>query len=203
METRDDETAEEAPPGWVLRTPTRLREVWTYPVLVLLLAGAHVAIAIAFGGAVALVVGVSAAVVTTVGAVALFVTGWRAYDAQTRDASWRCHVTRVVVAVTCSAVVGVASLTVGFPFGLLFGAVGIPQAFRFARAVPRIDHLVVAWTFVAVALVCAALAVVGLTVDPAPEYRSATWVGPGGFFALFTALAAVHQFREAARAPVD
>ncbi|PZE72260.1 MULTISPECIES: hypothetical protein [unclassified Curtobacterium] len=206
METRDPDTAgpaEEAPPGWVLNTPTRPLEVWTYPVLVLLLAAAHVGFGIAFGGALALVVGVSAAVVTTVGAVALFVTGRRAYVEQTRGASWRSHVTRVVVAVVSVGIVSVTTLTVGFPFGALFGAIaGVPTAFRFARSVPRIDRLVVAWTALAVAVWCGVLAILGLTLADLPDYRSTTWTF-GAAFAVISAVMAVHQFVVARRSPHD
>ncbi|WIE58194.1 hypothetical protein DEI96_000855 [Curtobacterium sp. MCLR17_031] len=206
METRDPDTAgpaEEAPPGWVLNTPTRPREVWTYPVLALLLAAAHVVFGIAFGGALALVVGVSAAVVTTVGAVALFVTGRRAYDEQSRGASWRSHVTRVVVAVVSVGIVSVTTLTVGFPFGALFGAVaGVPTAFRFTRSVPRIDRLVVAWTALAVAVCCVVLAILGLTLADLPDYRSTTWTF-GAAFAVISAVMAVHQFVVARRSPHD
>lgn len=206
MDARDPETdgtAEEAPPGWVLNTPTRLREVWTYPVLVLLLAAAHVAFGVAFGGALALVVGVSAAVVTTAGAVALFVTGRRAYDEQSRDASWRCHVIRVVVAVGSVGIVSVTTLTVGLPFGALFGAVaGVPTAFRFARSVPRIDHLIVAWTALAVAVCCVVLAVLGLTLADLPDYRSTFWTF-GAVFAVISVAVAVHQFVVARRSPHD
>ncbi|MFK4481857.1 hypothetical protein ABH929_000587 [Curtobacterium sp. AB7] len=206
VETRDpesDELAEETPPGWVLNTPNRLLEVWLYPVLELLLAAVHVALGIAFGGVFALVVGIAAAVVFGMGSVALLVTGWRAYDEQTRAASWRCHVTRVVVAVTSVAVVAVASLVVGTPSGLVFGAIaGIPMAFRFARVVPRIDHLVVAWASASVAVICTTLAVIGFTVPDLPEYRTVAWIG-GSFFGLFGAVVAVHQFRAAARAPRD
>ena len=206
METRDPDTAgpaEEAPPGWVLNTPTRPLEVWTYPVLALLLAAAHVVFGIAFGGALALVVGVSAAVVTTVGAVALFVTGRRAYDEQSRGASWRSHVTRVVVAVVSVGIVSVTTLTVGFPFGALFGAVaGVPTAFRFTRSVPRIDRLVVAWTALAVAVCCVVLAILGLTLADLPDYRSTTWTF-GAAFAVISAVMAVHQFVVARRSPHD
>jgi len=206
VETRDPDTAgpaEEAPPGWVLNTPTRPLEVWTYPVLALLLAAAHVVFGIAFGGALALVVGVSAAVVTTVGAVALFVTGRRAYDEQSRGASWRSHVTRVVVAVVSVGIVSVTTLTVGFPFGALFGAVaGVPTAFRFTRSVPRIDRLVVAWTALAVAVCCVVLAILGLTLADLPDYRSTTWTF-GAAFAVISAVMAVHQFVVARRSPHD
>jgi hypothetical protein len=206
VEPRDPDTAgpaEEAPPGWVLNTPTRPLEVWLYPVLALLLAAAHVALGIAFGGALALVVGVSAAVVTTVGAVALFVTGRRAYDEQSRGASWRSHVTRVVVAVVSVGIVSVTTLTVGFPFGALFGAVaGVPTAFRFTRSVPRIDRLVVAWTALAVAVCCVVLAILGLTLADLPDYRSTTWTF-GAAFAVISAVMAVHQFVVARRSPHD
>ncbi|MBO9038486.1 MULTISPECIES: hypothetical protein [Curtobacterium] len=206
METRDpdtDDPAEETPPGWVLNTPTRPLEVWLYPVLALLLAAAHVALGIAFGGALALIVGVSAALVTTVGAVALLVTGLRAYDEQSREASWRSHVTRVVVAVVSVGIVSVTTLTVGFPFGALFGVlVGVPTAFRFARSVPRIDRLVVAWTALAVAVCCVVLAVLGLTLADLPDYRNTFWTF-GIAFAVISAAEAVHQFVVARRAPFD
>ena len=199
VETRDDDTTEEAMPAWLLRTPTRRREVWPHPVLVVLLAAAHVVLGIVAGGVLALVVGVSAAAVTAAGAVALFVTGWRAYDEQTRDAAWRCHVARVVIVVPIAAVVAIESSLVGGRFGLLF-VVCSTAAFSLARDVPRIDHLVVAWALVAVSVCCAALAVVGSTVDDLPDHRAAAWTA-GGVVALFAAPVAVHQFRAARRAP--
>lgn len=205
MQTRDPDTAgpaEEAPPGWVLNTPNRLFEVWTYPVLALVLAAAHAFFGIALGGALALAVGVSAAILITVGAVALFVTGWRAYDEQTLDASWRCHVTRVVVGATVAAVIWVASLLVGLQFGLLIGVAAATMLYTTARAVPRFDHLVVAWASAVVAATCATLAVVALLAHDLPESRSAAWMA-GGVSALLSALLAVHQFRAAGRGPQD
>lgn len=205
METRDPDTAgpaEEAPPGWVLNTPTRPLEVWLYPVLALLLAAAHVAVGIAFGGALALVVGVSAAVVTTVGAAALFVTGRRAYVEQTRVASWRSHVTRVLVGASAATVVALTTTLVGSRIGILVGVGAAVLLYTTARAVPRLDHIVAAWAAAVVAVACAALAVTGLTVESVPESLRAAWIA-GGVTALFSALLAVHQFRSAARAPLD
>jgi hypothetical protein len=202
VETRDPDTAgpaEEAPPGWVLNTPTRPLEVWTYPVLVLLLAAAHVAFGIAFGGALALVVGVSAAVVTTVGAVALFVTGRRAYVEQTRVASWRSHVTRVLVGASAATVVALTTTLVGSRIGILIGVGAAVLLYTTSRAVPRLDHIVAAWAAAVVAVACAALAATGLTVESVPESVRAAWIA-GGVTALFSALLAVHQFRAAARA---
>lgn len=203
METHDtatDDTAEAAPPGWVLRTPVRLDEVWTVPALTLLLAAVEVLGGVAFGGAFALVIGVSAGVLTTAGAVALFVTSWRAYDEQTVESSWRAHVTHVVAGVTIGGVAAVAGLVVGLPSSVLFGLVGLPLMFSSARAVPRFDHLAVAWAFLVVGAICATLAVIALTVGGGSSTRSAAWIA-GGVFAVFSAVAVVHQFRAAARAP--
>lgn len=204
METRDPETddlAEEAPPGWVLRTPTRWREIWPVPVLSLVLAAVAVLGGIGFGGVFALVVGLTAAALSTAGAVALFVASWRAYDEQTVEASWRGHVTHVVVAVTTGGVVALATLLVGLPFGVLFGLVGLPLTLSSARAVPRFDHLAVMWAFGVVGVICATLAVIGLTVDDVSRLQRPSWIA-GGVFALFSAVIVIHQFRAAARAPL-
>jgi|GEM_PF-3112692 len=200
QDTATDDTAEAAPPGWVLRTPVRLDEVWTVPALTLLLAAVEVLGGVAFGGAFALVVGVSAGVLTTAGAVALFVTSWRAYDEQTVEASWRAHVTHVVAGVTIGGVAAVATLLVGLSFGALFGAMALPLALRSARAVPRFDHLAVMWAFGVVGAICATLAVIGLTIEDVPRIQRGSWVA-GGVLAVFSALVVVHQFRAAARAP--
>ncbi|WIB33015.1 hypothetical protein [Curtobacterium sp. MCSS17_005] len=203
METRDpdtDDPAEEAPPGWVLNTPTRPLEVWTYPVLALLLAAAHVVVGVVLGGALALVVGVSAAIIITFGAVALFITGRHAYDEQTRVASWRSHVTRVVVVATAAVVVAITSSLVGSRFGLLVGVGAAVGLYTTARAAPRFDHLVAAWASTTVAVACATLAVVGLTVESVPESLRAAWIA-SAVFALFATLLAAGQFRIAARTP--
>lgn len=202
METRGPETDDlaEAPPGWVLRTPTRWREIWPVPVLSVLLAAVEVLGGIGFGGVFALVVGLTAAALTTAGAVALFVASWRAYDEQTLEASWRGHVTHVVVAVTIGGVVAIATLLVGLPFGVLFGIVGLPLTLSSARAVPRFDHLAVMWAFGVVGAMCATLAVIGLTVDDVSSVQRASWVA-GGVLALFSVVVVVHQSRAAARAP--
>ncbi|MDB6428637.1 hypothetical protein [Curtobacterium sp. 20TX0008] len=62
METDDQEQTEEAPPGWVLRTPTRYREVLGSPVLALVLAVVAVLVGRTFGDALALVTGTVAGV---------------------------------------------------------------------------------------------------------------------------------------------
>jgi hypothetical protein len=201
-EPERDDAATDAPPSWILSTPVRPSEVWTFPTLTLVLAGAHVFFGIAFGGAFALVIGVTAAVVTSVGAVALFMANRRAYDEQTIEASWRCHVTRVVVAVSVAAVVAIATLLVGFPFGLVAAAVGLPMRSAIGRAVPRLDHLAVAWATVVVGACSAVLAAVALTVDGISRAQGASWIASGVLAPVWAALA-VQQFRAATHAPRD
>lgn len=202
METRDDETAEEAPPAWVLRTPIRRREVWTYPVLAVALAAAVVVLVMAVGDVLARVVGVTTAVVVTAGAVALLLAGRSAYDEQSREASWRLHVVRVVVGVTVAGVVTVASLLSGASFSAALGfLVGVPQAFHFARSVPRIDRLVLACTSGAVSVVSAVLVVARLVADGVLRYRSGGWVGGAAVIVVLASVVSVVQFRAAARAP--
>lgn len=200
METQD----EEAPPGWVLSTPTRQREVWDLPLLALLLAALLVAAGAAFGDVLGLVAGVSSGVVVAAAAVALLVAARSAYDAQDRSASWRLHVVRVVAGVTVVSVVAVASLTAGLPLGAVFGGVAaVPTAFRFARSVPRLDRLVAAWASGAVAAACAVLATLGLTVPGTEHYRVAAWIGGGVAFGVISLVMAIVQFRIAARTPRD
>ncbi len=203
METRHPETddpTDEAPPGWVLNTPNRPLEVWTYPVLAVVLAAAFAVVGVVLGGVLALVVGVSGAIIITVGAVAVFVTGRHAYDEQTRVASWRSHVTRVVVAATAAVLVAITSSLDGSRLGLLVGVGAAVWLYTTARAAPRFDHLVAAWASATVAVACATLAVVGLTVESVPESLRAAWIA-SAVFALFATLLAVGQFRTAARTP--
>lgn len=204
MQTRDEDTAEETPPpGWVLSTPTRRHEVWTLPVLLLLLAALFVLAAARFGEPLGAVVAVASAAVVTAGAIALAAAGWSAHDEQTTTASWRLHVVRMTVGVTTAAIVAIGSLVVGLPFGVLFGAVGwIPMTFRSARSVPRVDRLLVAWASVVVAVVCTGLSVAGFTVPAVPYRLAAVWIGPGSLFAALAVVMAVVQFAVAERAAV-
>lgn len=197
MDTQD----EEAPPDWVLSTPSRQREVWDLPLLALLLAALLIAAGIAFGDALGLLAGVSSGVVVAAAAIALLVAAHSAYEAQDRSASWRLHVIRVVVGVTTMTVVAVASLIAGTSFGAALGlVVGIPTALRFARSVPRLDRLVLAWAGTVVAVTCAVLIVTGLAV---PSVRSSVWVGGGVVLLVAAAVMAILQFRIAARTPKD
>ncbi len=194
-----DAQDEEAPPAWVLSTPTRQREVWGLPLLGLLLAALLVTAGIAFGDALGLLAGASSGVVVAAAAVALFVAARSAYEAQEHSASWRLHVIRVLVGVTTVTVVAVASLIVGTSFGAALGlVVGIPTALRFARSVPRIDRLVLGWAGTVVAVTCAVLIIIGLAV---PGVRSSVWVGGGVVLLVASAVMAIVQFRAAARAP--
>ncbi|PZF55323.1 hypothetical protein DEJ23_12610 [Curtobacterium sp. MCSS17_008] len=207
METRDEVTAEEAPPGWVLSTPTRFREVWDLPLLALVLAGVTVVVGAAFGDLLALVTGVVTAVIVAAGAVALFVTARRAYVEQTWGASWDLHRTRVVVGVTAGAVVMVGSLVVGILFATVIGTIGaVAQIKGFARSVPRFDHSAVASAFLAVTGACVVLVVLGLALPEQPVlpgWRAAVWVGGAGAFAVFAAVLALVSARRAAAAPLE
>ncbi|OEI68771.1 hypothetical protein [Curtobacterium sp. ER1/6] len=207
METRDEDPVEETPPGWVLRTPTRWREVWDIPVLALVLAALSVVVGAAFGDVLALVVGVVTALVVVAGAVLLFVAARRGYDEQSWGASWDLHRTRISVGVTFGATVMVASLAVGLPFATAFGVIaGFSQTTRFARSVPRFDYTAVAWAFFAVAACSVVLVVLGLALPEQPvlpDWRAAVWVGGGGASALFSAVLATVHARRASRAPLE
>lgn len=207
MDTRTDDepdAVEPAPPEWLLRTPTRRREVWTRPLLVLVLAAGFFVLGDRYGGTLALVVGVLAAAITSAAAVTLAVTGRAAHAEQTWGASWRHHVALVVTGVTLGAVVGLAGLVVagsiGFSLGLL---VTVPTVFRFSRVVPRFDHLAVAWASVVMASSFIVVLLLGLAVRGLPEYRASAWVGVGGAAAAFAAVVAIVEFRRAARTPSD
>lgn len=205
METDDQEQAEEAPPGWVLRTPTRYREVLGSPVLALVLAVVAVLVGRTFGDALALVTGTVAGVLGIACAVVLLVAALRAYREQTRGASWDLHRVRVVVGVTAGAAVMVASLVVGIPIAATIGAVGgFSQLSRYARSVPRFDLSAVAWAFLGVVVSCAVLVVLGLVLPEGPvlpAWRAAVWVGGGIAAAVFAAVLALVHAQRAGRAP--
>lgn len=207
MTTQDDDATREAPPGWVLRTPTRRREVWALPALLLVLAGVVVVVGVSFGDPLALGAGIATAVIAVAGAVALFVAGQHAFVQQTWGASWDLHRTMVVVGVTTGAAVMVASLVVGLPFGTSIGIIaGFSQFGRFARSVPRYDLSAVASAFLVVTVSCVVLVALGLVVPEQavlPHWRDAVWIGGGTAFALFAAVLALVHVRRATRAPLE
>ena len=201
METSDEDVVEEAPPGWVLRTPTRLYEVWVLPLVALVVAALVVVVVLASSDVLTRVAGMTAAVVVTAGAVALAVAGWRAYREQARGASWDLHRTSVVTGVTIGAVVLVTSLVAGRSIGVAVGALGgLPTIMWSARSISRFDRLAVAVTCAAVAVASTILFVVGVTDVAVPEWRAATWIGPTPVVAVVTTVFAVVQFRAVTRA---
>lgn len=204
MDFRTDDAPDEVapPPGWILNTPTRHREVWTLPVLAVVLAGLLLALGTRFGTTLGLVVCLTCAVVVAAGAVVLAVAGRAAYEEQTLEASWRLHVVRLVVGVTTAAVVAVSSLLVGLPIGLLFASVWTgPMTFRLARSVPRSDRLVVAWASAAVTVACAVLVVLGLALPGLGRPQEITWLAAGPALGVLSLVMAVAQCRIAARTP--
>ncbi|WP_022902796.1 hypothetical protein [Curtobacterium sp. B8] len=205
MDTRAEDTVDEAPPpGWVLDTPTRHREVWTLPACAAALAVLLALLGTQFGETLGLVVCTASAVVVAAGAVALAVAGRTAYAEQTVAATWRLHVVRVVVGVTTTSTIAVGSLAVGFPLGWFFGAAAwVPMSFRLARSVPRTDRVIVAWASVSLAVACLTLSVVGFTVHDLPQRFSVTWIGPGAILGALALAMAVVQFALAERTPPD
>lgn len=204
METRDEDPVEEAPPGWVLRTPTRWREVWVLPVLALGVAALMIFAGSASADVLARVAWVTAAVVMSAGAVALAVSGWRAYRDQTRGASWDLHRIAVLAGVASGAVVVVASLVAGGTIGVAMGALGgLPTIMWFARSVTRFDRTAVSVACAVVAVVSLVLVVVGLTVEVHPYWRATVWTGVAPLIAVITAVFAFVQFRALARTPSD
>ncbi|MFJ4219947.1 hypothetical protein [Curtobacterium luteum] len=205
MDTRAEDPVDEAPPpGWVLDTPTRHREVWKLPACAAALAVLFALLGTQFGETLGLVVCVTCAVVVAAGAVALAVAGRTAYDEQTIAASWRLHVVRMVVGVTTTSIIAVGSLVVGFPLGWFFGAAAwVPLSFRLARSVPRTDRVIVAWASVSLAVACLALSVVGSTVPDLPQRFSVMWIGPGAILGALLLAMAVVQFALAERTPPD
>jgi len=204
VETHDEEQIEEAPPGWVLRTPTRRREVCVLPLVAVAVAAFVVVAAMAAGDVLARVVWTTAAVVVTAGAVALASAGRRAYREQTRGASWDLHRTTVVTGVTSGAAVLVASLIGGGTVGVAAGAVGaLPVMMWSARSLTRFDRLAVSVACAGVAAVSLVLVVVGLTAGVVPEWRVTVWTRVVPLIGVFTAVVAILQFRAVARAPLE
>ncbi|WIE75784.1 hypothetical protein [Curtobacterium sp. MCSS17_007] len=205
MEWDDDDTAEEAPPGWVLSTPTRYREIWGLPALALVLAAVAVAVGAAFGDALASATGAVTGALGIASAVLHFVSARRAYLEQTWGASWDLHRVRVAVGVTAGAAVMVASIVVGLPLAASIGVIaGFSQINRYARSIPRFDLSAVAWAFLAVVASCAVLVVLGLVLPTGPVlpgWRATVWVVGGTAGALFAAVLSLVHVRRAARAP--
>jgi hypothetical protein len=198
VETHDEEQVEEAPPGWVLRTPTRLYEVWALPLVAMAVAAFVMVLAVVSVDALARAAWTTVVCVAVCGAVLLFVAARRAYEEQTRGAAWDLHRTSVVVGVAGASVLVVASLVAGGRIGIGSSTFFmLANALWLARSVTRFDRLVVARGSAAVAVVCLLLVLLGVTVDDVPEVRASTWVGGGGFVAVFAAVVAVVQSRRA------
>lgn len=204
MTTHEDDVIEEAPPSWVLRTPTRRREVWPLPALAAALAVVLVVIPVWLGGPVSIVVGVLSGVPVGVGAVMLAVAGRTAYREQSRAASWRFHVVGTVLGFGAVTILALAGLVRGHFIGVGSGGVFMAwQVFQFARSVPRFDRLVAAVSATALAAGAATLAVLGVALPDVPEARQALWIGPGTLVAVLAAVVAVVQFRAARTAPLE
>lgn len=204
MDTHQDVAAEEAPPSWVLRTPTRRREVWPLPALAAVLAVVLVVVPVRLGDPVSIVVGVVSGIAVGVGAVALAVAGRAAYREQSRAASWRFHVVGIVLGFGAATVLALAGLARGHFIGLGSGCLVMAwQVFQFARSVPRFDRLVAAVSATAFAVGAATFAVLGVTLPDVPEARGAVWIGPGALVAVVATIVAVLQFRAARTAPLD
>ncbi|MFJ3384606.1 MULTISPECIES: hypothetical protein [unclassified Curtobacterium] len=203
MET-DEERADEAPPGWVLRTPNRASEVWLPPLLAVVVAAALVVGGVLLGDRVTLVSGVAAGTCVAVGAVVLGAAGRAAYVEQSRAASWRLHVVSVVVGSGSLLVVALGSLVSGVLFGVSAGVVVTAVQFVYtARTVAWIDRVALGVVSSVLAAGAAVLVVLGLTVPGVPSHRVAVWVGAGWLVAVVAAVVAVVQFRAAARTPRD
>ncbi|MBF4582492.1 hypothetical protein ITJ54_07395 [Curtobacterium sp. VKM Ac-2865] len=204
MTTHEDDVIEEAPPSWVLRTPTRRREVWPLPALAAALAVVLVVIPVWLGGPVSIVVGVLSGVPVGVGAVMLAVAGRTAYREQSRAASWRFHVVGTVLGFGAATILALAGLVRGHFIGVGSGGVFMAwQVFQFARSVPRLDRLVAAVCATALAAGAVTLAVLGVVLPDVPEARQAVWIGPGTLVAVLAAVVAVVQFRAARTAPLE
>ncbi|WIB60372.1 hypothetical protein DEJ13_00675 [Curtobacterium sp. MCLR17_007] len=204
METHDQDEREPAPPSWVLRTPTRQREVWTLPALALVLAVGLIVFPVLFGDQLAAVVGIVTGGLVAVGAVALAVAGLRAYSEQSRAASWRLHVVRVVVGFGTATIITAGGLIAGASVGTAAGVLGVgTQVFRNARSVPRLDRLVAAVTAFVMAVTSVVLVLLGILLPAVPHHRASVWVGGGWVVAVVAAAIAVVQFRAASRAPRD
>jgi hypothetical protein len=204
MDTHEDDVIEEAPPSWVLRTPTRRREVWPLPALAAVLAVALVVVPVRVGDPVSVVVGSVSGIAVAAGAVMLAVAGRTAYREQSRAASWRLHVVGVVLGFGTATILALGSLARGHFIGLGSGGLFMAwQVFLLARSVPRFDRLVAAVCATAIAVGGATLAVLGVVLPDVPEAREAVWIGPGTLVAVVAAIVAVLQFRAARTAPLE
>lgn len=205
METHDEEQVEEAPPGWVLRTPTRPFEVWALPLLSLAAAVMVIAVGTRSSDALILVAGVVTGAVLAVAAPLLFLAAHRAYGQQTWGASWDLHRTRVLIGVVTGVTLMVGSLVIGLPIAATLGVIGgFAQTSRYARSVPRFDLSAVAWAFLGVVASCTVLVVLGLVLPEGPVlpgWRASVWVGGGISGALFGAVLALVHARRAGHAP--
>lgn len=204
MTTHEDDVIEEAPPSWVLRTPTRRREVWPLPAFAAVLAVVLFVVPVRLGGPVSAVVGSVSGIAVAVGAIMLAVAGRTAYREQSRAASWRFHVVGVVLGFGAGTIVALLGLASGLfataATSVLLTAV---QFFHVARSVPRFDRLVAAVSATVLAVGGATLAVLGVVLPDVPEAREAVWIGPGTLVAVVAAIVAVLQFRAARTAPPD
>lgn len=204
MDTHGDDVIEEAPPSWVLRTPTRRRVVWPLPALAAVLAVVLVVIPVWLGDLVSVVVGVLSGVPVAAGAVMLAVAGRTAYREQSRTASWRFHVVGVVLGFGAATILALAGLVRGHFIGVGSGGLFMAwQVFHFARSVPRFDRLVAAVCATVLAAGAVTLAVLGVALPDVPEAREAVWIGPGTLVAALGAVVAVVQFRAARTAPLE
>jgi len=204
MDTHQDVAAEEAPPSWVLRTPTRRREIWPLPALAAVLAVVLVVVPVRLGDPVSIVVGVLSGVPVAGGAVALAIAGRTAYREQSRAASWRFHVVGIVLGFGAGTIVALVGLASGlFATAATSVLVTAVQFFHVARSVPRFDRLVAAVSATALALGAATLAVLGVALPDLSEVRAAVWIGPGTLIAVVATIVAVLQFRAARTAPPE
>jgi hypothetical protein len=206
MDIHEDDVVEQAPPSWVLRTPTRRREIWPLPALAVLLAVLLVVVPVSLGDTdpVSVIVGVLSGIAVAAGAVMLAIAGRTAYQEQSRTASWRFHVVGVVLAFGTATILALASLARGHFIGVGSGGLFMAwQVFQLARSVPRFDRLVATVCAAAIALTAATFAVLGVALPQLPEARAAVWIGPGSLVAVVAGIVAVVQFRAARAAPPD
>jgi hypothetical protein len=116
-------------PAWVLRTPVRSWEWWLHPLLLLLLgAGVGVASVVLTSSERVHVAGIVAAASVASGAVVLGVAARHAYEAQEIGASWRFHVTAVLVGLGASTVIVLAGLVAGIGGLASYGMVALVVA---------------------------------------------------------------------------
>jgi hypothetical protein len=204
MDIHEDDVVEQAPPSWVLRTPTRRREIWPLPALAVLLAVLLVVVPVRSGGPVSLVVGVVSGIAVAIGAVMLAIAGTSAYREQSRSASWRLHLVGVVLGFGTATIVALIGLASGlFATAATSSLLMAVQVFYLARSVPRFDRVVATVCAAAIALTAATFAVLGVALPEVPEARAAVWIGPGSLVAVVAGIVAVVQFRAARAAPPD